>query len=86
MEEFDENLEEKYKFIINTDENFGGTYGNVYSGSMYKENDIGNKIPIVLKTCTNKAENEQQQQFKKNNLKKNKKYLKRYQNIIKTIL
>ena len=54
MEEFDENLEEKYKFIINTDENFGGTYGDVYSGSMYKENDVENKIPIVLKSVKSK--------------------------------
>lgn len=61
MEEFDENLEEKWKFDINKDENLGGSFGDVHFGSMYKENDIENKIPVVLKTCTNKAKNEQQQ-------------------------
>lgn len=70
MENFDEHLEKQYKFIINTNKNVGGGFGDVYFGSMYKENDVENKIPIVLKTCTEKAKNEQQQQFKKEQFKK----------------
>lgn len=82
MENFDEHLEKQYKFIINTDENVGGGFGDVYFGSMYKENDIENKIPVVLKTCTEK----QKMKNNNNNLKKNKKYLKCYQDYIKMIL
>lgn len=65
MENFNEHLEKQYKFIINTNENVGGGFGDVYFGSMHKENDVENKIPVVLKTCTKKAKNEEQQQFKK---------------------
>lgn len=70
MEEFDENLEEKWVFTINKDENLGGSFGDVYFGTMHKKDNIEHKIPVVLKTSTNKAKNKQQQQYTEQQLKK----------------
>ena len=45
---FNKELKKDYEFEINFNKDFGGSYGQVYFGAMYKKGDT--KIPVAIKT------------------------------------